>query len=803
MNRVFLRLALPLVMVLLAAPLANAQSVYADYQPVVAGFGGAVAVGNGFVAFGETNNEDAAGSVHVYTQQDGAWAEAFTIDGPSDEIDRFGRSLDADGNLLIVGATSANAGDGAAYIYEVVGGQAALVATLSSMDDAGHESSFGRAVAISGDRAVVSAAGADSSRGAVFVFQKDRRGNWSATQRLQPSTMSADDMFGLALDLDGGLLAVGAPQANGRSGNVSIYTVQGRRGEFVALPQLTPDEATQWLMYGSAIAVSSADGQSLVAVGTPGLNRGMGQAQVFAVSGNRVENVGSFVAPDSTANARFGMSVAIDGSNLYVGAPGMDGFDGRVFAYRMTDGAFAATDEQIAPAETGAQFLFGMPLSVSGSLAAIGATGADFRAGAGFIYERNAAGSWSPVFQASLPIIGLDPIAGERLRCAEGEVAGFTCQGIDLLSLIPTADLGGARGVQLNDIWGWTDPETNREYAIVGRMDGTAFVDVTDALNPRYLGNLPKTAESPVSTWRDIKVYANHAYIVADGAGNHGMQVFDLTRLRGLTGESPETFDVDFHYDRIASAHNVVVNEDTGFIYAVGSSSGGETCGGGLHMIDVRSPKEPTFAGCFSHRETGRAGTGYTHDAQCVVYRGPDPDYQGQEICFSANETALSIGDVTVKDSTVAISQAAYPNVAYAHQGWLTEDQRYFYLNDELDEMGGNVSTTRTLVWDVSDLDDPTLVKEHLSNEPAIDHNLYVRDNLMYQSNYVAGLRLLDVSDPENPEEIGFFDTVPDSPNTITFGGSWSNYPYFASGIIVVTSMEEGLFILKKSDVDL
>jgi choice-of-anchor B domain-containing protein len=106
-------------------------------------------------------------------------------------------------------------------------------------------------------------------------------------------------------------------------------------------------------------------------------------------------------------------------------------------------------------------------------------------------------------------------------------------------------------------------------------------------------------------------------------------------------------------------------------------------------------------------------------------------------------------------------------------------------------------------VWDVSDLDDPTLVKEHLSTEPAIDHNLYVRDNLMYQSNYVAGLRLLDVSDPENPEEIGFFDTVPDSPNSITFGGSWSNYPYFASGIIVVTSMEEGLFILKKSDLDL
>jgi choice-of-anchor B domain-containing protein len=123
-------------------------------------------------------------------------------------------------------------------------------------------------------------------------------------------------------------------------------------------------------------------------------------------------------------------------------------------------------------------------------------------------------------------------------------------------------------------------------------------------------------------------------------------------------------------------------------------------------------------------------------------------------------------------------------------------------MNDELDELNGYVDQTRTLIWDVRDLNDPVLVKEFLLSSKASDHNLYVRDNFMYQSNYQGGLRILDVSDPVNPVEVGFFDTVPgeDEPG---FGGSWSNYPYFKSGIIAVSSRGEGLFLLKKHDVDM
>jgi len=280
------------------------------------------------------------------------------------------------------------------------------------------------------------------------------------------------------------------------------------------------------------------------------------------------------------------------------------------------------------------------------------------------------------------------------------------------------------------------------------------------------------------------------------------MQVFDLTRLRN-PAPTATTFAADTTYARIASAHNIAINEGTGYAYVIGSGGGGETCGGALHMIDIREPKVPKFAGCFADVTTGNQRTGYTHDNQCVVYKGPDTRYTGREICFNASETAVGIADVTDKANPKSIAVASYPNTQYAHQGWLSEDQRYFYLNDEGDEGAGVVDRTRTIIWDMAKLDEPVLVKEFLGETGAIDHNMYIRGNYMYQSNYVAGLRVIDISDPVNPKEVGYFDTVPWGENSAGFAGSWSNYPYFKSGTIVVTSIGEGLFVLRHRQMPL
>ena len=382
---------------------------------------------------------------------------------------------------------------------------------------------------------------------------------------------------------------------------------------------------------------------------------------------------------------------------------------------------------------------------------------------------------------------------GSGAPCVDGSALDFPCDGVDLVSRLTIEEIGAT---YVNDLWGWTDPVTRTEWALVGHSGGTSFVSLKDPENPVYTGSLPLTAEATPSIWRDIKVYKNHAFIVADAAGPHGMQVFDLSGLRSVTNP-PETFQATTTYPDIASAHNIVINEETGFAYTVGGGGGGETCGGGLHMINIQVPANPTFEGCFADPQTGTFNTGYTHDAMCIVYRGPDAEHQGKEICFGSNETALSVADVSDKADPVALSGTSYPSVGYSHQGWLDDAHEYFYMNDEFDEFSSQPNT-RTLVWDVKDLDDPIVVKEYLAETQATDHNLFVLGDFMYQSNYKAGLRILNIADRENPEEVAFFDTEPGEENSAGTDGSWSNYPFFASGIVAVTSTEEGVFFVKR-----
>ncbi|HRP06864.1 MAG TPA: choice-of-anchor B family protein, partial [Gemmatimonadales bacterium] len=341
---------------------------------------------------------------------------------------------------------------------------------------------------------------------------------------------------------------------------------------------------------------------------------------------------------------------------------------------------------------------------------------------------------------------------------------------------------------------------TGRDYALVARRDGTSFVDLTDPAAPRVVGDLPRTAGSPPSVWRDIKVIGNHAYIVADGAGAHGVQIFDLTRLRNVTGQ-PATFAPDSTYRAIFSAHNIVADTASHFLYVVGANSGGEACGGGLHMIDASDPVRLRFMGCY-HNPGGSAGSrGYTHDGQCLVYHGPDAEHRGKQICVGSNETEINISDVSDKSNPTLIGRNSYPNVAYAHQGWFDAEQRYFYMNDEGDELAGVVDGTRTIVWDLIDLDDPVVAHMYIGPVNSSDHNLYVVGDRVYESNYGSGLRVLDISDRTTPREVAFFDSAPLNDNgpghSAAQSGAWSNYPFFKSGVVVFTSVREGLFVVR------
>ncbi len=346
-----------------------------------------------------------------------------------------------------------------------------------------------------------------------------------------------------------------------------------------------------------------------------------------------------------------------------------------------------------------------------------------------------------------------------------------------------------------NDIWGWTDSLTGKEYAIMGLNNKSSIVDVTDPSQPIHIADIKTQTWS--STWRDMKVYKDHAFIVSE-AFRHGMQVFDLTRLRGMTGKTVEVLKPDVHYAKFGNAHNIAINEDTGYAYGVGTS----TCDGGLHIMNIQDPKNPKFVNCvgrgvYELPRTNKHGDAYTHDVQCVVYNGPDTRFLGKEICISSNEDTVNIVDVTDKTKPYQISVASYQGVKYTHQGWLTEDHHYFLLGDELDEQRYGVNT-KTFIWDFSDLKNPKHFATHHHQTAAIDHNMYVKDGYVYQANYTAGLRILDLKDVHKGKltEVGSLDIMPND-DSAEFEGVWSIFPYFKSGTVAVAGINGTLYLVR------
>lgn len=381
------------------------------------------------------------------------------------------------------------------------------------------------------------------------------------------------------------------------------------------------------------------------------------------------------------------------------------------------------------------------------------------------------------------------------VACTAGFAGVFPCENVDLVAQVPIPAIGAATGA---DVWGWTDPETGREIAIPTTTFGMAYVDVTDPASPVVLGRTFVGYEGSDDdvVWRDIKVHEDHAYLVSEHVDTN-LTILDLTTLRGVTSDQG-LIEPTYVYEAISDAHNIAINEETGVAYPVAGSE----CDGGMSMLDLSDPADIQDLGCVNDETLGvEPGTfGVVHDVQCIVYRGEDDRFVGREICLASNEErGVFIVDVTDRAAPRILSNRSYDAIAYAHQGWVTEDHQWFVFGDELDEATGQIFT-RTFVINIEDLMEPGEVQIFTHGTAAIDHNIYVEDDYIWQANYSAGLRVFDYTDEGiatgELEQVAFFDVDPgeDAP---VFAGAWSPYPFFDSGTIVVNSFDSGLFVLR------
>ena len=367
-------------------------------------------------------------------------------------------------------------------------------------------------------------------------------------------------------------------------------------------------------------------------------------------------------------------------------------------------------------------------------------------------------------------------------HCVGGLVDGtWPCHKVEMMAHVPNSMTGN---MNANDLWGWTDPLDGREYVLLGKRNATWFIDATVPEFPRIVGKLP-TIGLANSLWRDIKVVGATMVVVSE-VTNSRLQVFDLTRLRNHTVVAPPiTFSTDTVLTGFSKAHNLATAPDEPLAFVCGSNGTG-----GLMAYDFSNPAAPFLAGNWAES--------YVHDAHVIRYGGPDVEHEGKLIAAVCNAGSFKILDVTDPQDMQEISSDGHQPYGYIHQGWFTEDHRYFLLGDETDETNDIVDATTTYIWDVTDLDDPVLVQAADLGTTCTDHNLYTRGNLVFQSNYNGGFRAQQF-EPDAAQalvERGFFDTQPGTEGP-GFGGSWSNYPFFESGTIAVSDQTEGLFLLR------
>lgn len=603
-------------LVLLLATLACAAPAEAQ-EP---NFGRAVAMTANDLVVGQPVNWYGPGTVYTYTWNRGGWAQRQLLTAPdSSRMDDFGRALVIERNTLVIGAPRKHDGAGAVYVFSRESEAAPwnLQAQLASpTPDAAPE--LGTALALSGDDLFVGSPAAGT--GAVHHFTRSGS-EWALAGTLRPREVAAAESgstsvgssivegFGAALAFRDGTLLIGAPASDEGRGAV-FAAVSSAGGSWDTARRVSIPSRITGERAGAGTSVFMADGQAFV--GAPG---------AAAVTVLEADQRGDWVAvetleaPEDVNGSQFGFAMGLVGAELWVGAPGIQRRNGRVFRFSATSSGGWGSPVRVDPDDTsGASWPlgFGYALASAGNQAVVSMPSRDF--GEGRVMALSQAGSdWAAGDLLEGNIYRIGSALEEGDRCAEGVMTEFPCTNMELIAHMPISDLGGERGVWVNDVWGWTDPETARRYALVARRDGASFIDVTNAAAPRLVGNLPRTVGSPPSVWRDIKVIGEHAYVVSDGAGEHGMQVFDLTRLRDVGAEAVD-FEPDTTYHEVHSAHNVVADTTSKFLYIVAANGGGRTCGGGLHMVDASDPINPQFAGCY-HDTASPGARGATHSA--------------------------------------------------------------------------------------------------------------------------------------------------------------------------------------------
>jgi len=397
----------------------------------------------------------------------------------------------------------------------------------------------------------------------------------------------------------------------------------------------------------------------------------------------------------------------------------------------------------------------------------------------------------------------VQPKLAAPTACIDGMAGRFPCHNIDYLAQVPLEEMPMAP-TSASEVWGLVDLDDGREYALLGHRRGTTVYDVTDPGTPVEVGHVPGNP----SLWREVKAYQfydaglgrhrAYAYVTTEAPGG-GLQVIDLTNLPASVtlANTLTEFSTShtLYISNIDYAANAALPGQTPFLYIAGAN----VARGAFRIYSLANPVVPVLV------TAPPAAAGYMHDSTSMLItdnrttqcaNGHNPC----EVLVDFNETTVDLWDVTDKADPVRLSTTTYPTATYVHSGWPTEDNRYVVVHDELDESRRGLNT-HIYTLDIGDLRVPSLVTSYIGGVTATDHNGYTVGDRYYVSHYKRGLVIFDLANPRELTEIGSFDTfLSPVANSAGTDGAWGVYPFLPSGTLLVSDIENGLFLLERNE---
>jgi choice-of-anchor B domain-containing protein len=324
-----------------------------------------------------------------------------------------------------------------------------------------------------------------------------------------------------------------------------------------------------------------------------------------------------------------------------------------------------------------------------------------------------------------------------------------------------------------NEVWGL---EVNdREFAVIGSTYGTHIIDVTDPTSPEELFVVKGGSIGAGIIHRDFHDYKGYLYSIADEGSNTGLQIIDITSL-------PDSIEVVYDSrEYFTRSHNIFIDTAKAKLYSLisdGTSFGFSP----MRIFDISNPIDPQPIG--SYDRFGTKMVSQVHDA------------------FVRNDTAyLNLGpngfaivnfeNLDTPNVISILEPSEYPQPGYNHSGWLTDDGNYYYMADETYDSDIKALDLR----DLPDISIPNTFNAE-ATESSITHNQIIFGNKLYVSYYVDGLQVFDITDPENPVREMYYDTSTEAPGPNRYRGAWGVYPFLSSGNILVSDMQNGLFVV-------